>query len=70
MKTTRSTKKTPANINVIKLVRGDEWVKMTTSKGQLTAWLENSEGAQGSVNLEQGRERVATLLSAGWAVAA
>lgn len=68
MKTTRSTKKTPANLSIVTLVRGDEWVKLSTSKGQLTAWLENSEGAQGSVSLEQARDRMATLLGAGWTV--
>jgi hypothetical protein len=66
MKTTRSTKKTPANLSIVTLVCGDEWVKLSTSKGQLTAWLENSEGAQGSVSLEQARDRMATLLGAGW----
>ncbi len=72
MKTTRSTKKTPANLSIVTLVRGDEWVKLSTSKGQLTAWLESSEGDAGPVPLEQGRERLATLLTpgTGWTVKA
>lgn len=70
MKTTRSTKKTPANLNIVTLVRGSEWTKLTTSKGQLTAWLENSEGDAFAVGLDAARERMVTLLGAGWSVAA
>jgi hypothetical protein len=65
MKTTRTA---PRNLSIVTLVRGNDWMKLSTSKGQLTAWLENSDGEEGSVSLEQARERMATLLSAGWSV--
>lgn len=69
MKTTRSAKKLPANINVVTLRRGGEWTKLTTSKGQLTAWFESSEGDAFAVGLDAARERMVTLLGAGWSVA-
>lgn len=69
MKTTRTATKLPASINVVTLRRGTEWVKLTTSEGQLTAWLENSEGDAFAVGLDAARERIATLLGAGWSVA-
>jgi hypothetical protein len=68
MKATRSNK-TPANLNIIRLVRGSDWTTLTTSKGQLTAYLKNSAGEEGSVGLDEARERMATLLGAGWTVA-
>lgn len=69
MKTTRTA---PRNINIVTLRRGGEWTKLTTSEGQLTAWLENSEGDAFAVALDAARERIATLLApgSGWSVAA
>ena len=69
MKTTRKTNR-PANLNVVKLSRGAEWVQLETSKGRLTAWLTSSEGDAFAVGLDAARKRMATLLGAGWSVAA
>jgi hypothetical protein len=71
MKTTRSTKTTPAALNIVTLTRGAEKATLETSKGQLGAWFIDADGEGRWLNLDAARELMIerTSPAGGWKVA-
>lgn len=68
MKTTRTTKKAPANLNIVTLTRGAEVATLETSKGQLGAWFIDSDGEGRWLSMDDARELMIerTSPAGGW----
>lgn len=54
--------------NVVMLSRGADWVRFELPRMAKAAIVENSEGGWWTTGLTEARERVETLVAAGWRV--
>ncbi len=61
--------KTTATVNVVRMSKGDDFVRFETEKGTSYASMHNSKGEAAFLSIDEARERIAILAAQGWRAA-
>lgn len=58
------------DVNIVRLSRGQDFVRFEITRGDTWATMHNSKGDSAVIELSDARDRIGNLIAAGWSVKA